>query len=105
MNTILGELGKSPKFCEFIKNIEEKISPITIWGLNDVGEAQFIGSTSEFSKKPICIITYNEIQAKQIIENLEEKISRLLSHILSDQGPIITATVSGERSPVLSTQG
>ena len=71
MNTILGELGKSPKFCEFIKNIEEKISPITIWGLNDVGEAQFIGSIAEFSKKPICIITYNEIQAKQIIENLK----------------------------------
>ena len=22
MNTILGELGKNPKFCEYIKNIE-----------------------------------------------------------------------------------
>ena len=71
MNTILGELGKSPKFCEYIKNIEQKISPISIWGLNDVGEAQFIEGTAEFSKKPICIITYNEIQAKQLINNLK----------------------------------
>ena len=71
MNAILGELGKSPKFCEYVKNIEQKISPISIWGLNDVGSAQFIGATAEFSKKPICIITYNEIQAKQIIENLK----------------------------------
>ena len=71
MNAILGELGRSPKFCEYVKNIEQKISPISIWGLNDVGEAQFIKATEEFSKKPICIVTYNEIQAKQIIENLK----------------------------------
>ena len=71
MNAILGELGKSPKFCEYVKNIEQKISPISIWGLNDVGEAQFIAGSAAFSKKPICIITYNEIQAKQIIENLK----------------------------------
>ena len=71
MNSILGELGRSPKFCEYVKNIEQKISPISIWGLNDVGETQIIAGTAEFSKKPVCIITYNEIQAKQIIENLK----------------------------------
>ena len=71
MNAILGELGRSPKFCEYVKNIEQKISPISIWGLNDVGEAQIVAGTAEFSKKPACIITYNEIQAKQIIENLK----------------------------------
>ena len=71
MNAILGELGRSPKFCEYVKNIEQKISPISIWGLNDVGEVQFITATAEFAKKPLCIITYNEIQAKQIIENLK----------------------------------
>ena len=71
MNAILGELGKSPKFCEYVKNIEQKISPISIWGLNDVAEAQFIVATAEFAKKPICIITYNEIQAKQLTQNLK----------------------------------
>ena len=71
MNSILGELGRSPKFCEYVKNIEQKTSPISIWGLNDVGEAQIVEGTAEFSKKPACIITYNEIQAKQIMENLK----------------------------------
>lgn len=71
MNTIIGELGKSPKFCEYIKNIENKTSPIAISGLTDVGMVQMIAGTKEFSKKPICIITYNEIQAKKIVEDLQ----------------------------------
>ena len=70
MNTILGELGKSPKFCEYIKNIENKKSPIAISGLTDVGMVQMLAATREFIKKPICIITYNEIQARKIVEDL-----------------------------------
>ena len=69
MNTILGELGKSPKFCEYIKNIENKKSPIVISGLTDVGMAQMIAATKEFVKRPICIITYNEIQARKMVED------------------------------------
>ena len=50
MNTIIGELGKSPKFCEYIKSIENKTSPITISGLTDVGMLQ-IGVALNTSKK------------------------------------------------------
>ena len=71
MNTILGELGKNPKFCEYIKNIENKKSPIAISGLTDVGMVQMLSATKEFAKKPICIITYNEMQARKIIEDLK----------------------------------
>ena len=71
MNTIIGELGKNPKFCEYIKSIEEQKSPIAISGLTDVGMAQIISATKEFAKKPICIITYNEIQAKKIYEDIK----------------------------------
>ena len=71
MNTILGELGKNQKFREYIKNIESQKSPIAISGLTDVGMVQMIAATNEFAKKPICIITYNEIQAKKILENLQ----------------------------------
>ena len=70
MNTILGELGKSAKFVDIVKQIENKKSPIEILGLVDVGMEQIISSINEFAKKPICIITYNEIQAKKIEENL-----------------------------------
>ena len=71
MNTILGELGKSKKFVELIKNIEEKQSPIGISGLSNVGMLETIASIKEYSKKPIAIITYNEIQAKWIMENIQ----------------------------------
>ena len=71
MNTILGELGKNLKFCEYVKNIENKKSPIAISGLTDVGMAQILAGTREFVKKPICLITYNEIQAKKIVNDLK----------------------------------
>ena len=71
MNTILGELGKNSKFIELLKNIEEQQSPIAISGLNGVGMVQIGTAINEFGKKPICIITYNEIQAKIIYEDIK----------------------------------
>ena len=49
MNTILGELGKSPKFCEYVKSIENKKSPIAISGLTDVGRVQRMAATTDFA--------------------------------------------------------
>ncbi len=71
MNTILGELGKNPKFCEYIKTIENKKSPIAISGLTDVGMTQMISATREFAKRPILVITYNEIQAQKILRDIK----------------------------------
>ena len=70
MNYIIEELAKLEKFSEYAKKIEEKNSPITISGLSDVGKIQFMMATKEVTKKPICVVTYNEIQAKNIIKNL-----------------------------------
>lgn len=71
MNTILGELGKSPKFVELVKNIENQKDPIVISGLTEVGEVQQIVAINEFTEKPVCIVTYNEIQAKRIVDDLK----------------------------------
>ena len=70
MNIITKELIELSKFQEYVSKIENKTSPITISGLSDVGKIQFIASTYESIKRPICIVTYNEIQAKNIIKNL-----------------------------------
>ncbi|MBQ3415926.1 MAG: transcription-repair coupling factor [Clostridia bacterium] len=70
MNAIIGELGKNPKFVDLAKQIENKRSPIAISGLVDVGISQIITAINEFNKKPICLVTYNEIQAKKIYEDL-----------------------------------
>ena len=71
MNTILGELGKSKKFIDLLKQIENKTSPIAISGLTDVGMIQIGAALHEFGKKPICFVTYNEIQAKKIYEDIK----------------------------------
>ncbi|MBR3162537.1 MAG: transcription-repair coupling factor [Clostridia bacterium] len=71
MNTILGELGKSQKFVEQVKHIETKKDPIVISGLTGVGMVQQISAINEYTKKTACIITYNEIQAKKIVEDLK----------------------------------
>ncbi len=71
MNTILGELGKSNKFTDLLKQIENKTSPVAISGLTDVGLIQMSTAINEFGKIPICIVTYNEIQAKKIYEDIK----------------------------------
>ena len=71
MNTIIGELGKSNKFVDLSNQIENKKSPISISGLTDVGMVELLSAINQYNKKPILLITYNEIQAKQILEIIE----------------------------------
>ena len=71
INTIKGKKEKNNKLYKYIKNIENKKSPIVISGLTDVGISHMISATKEFAKKPICIITYNEMQAKKLVEDLK----------------------------------
>ena len=71
MNTILGELGKSKKFVDLINQKEKEKSPIMLSGLTGVGMVEILASINEYSKRPILIVTYNEIQAKEILENIK----------------------------------
>lgn len=71
MNTIIGKLGKSSKFKDLVNKIEEKNGPIAISGLTGVGSLQLLSGINEFTKKPILILTYNEIQAKRMLEDIK----------------------------------
>ena len=71
MNTVIGELGKSKKFIDLSKEIEKIQSPISISGLTGVGMAEIISAIKGYNKKPIILVTYNEIQAKKILENIK----------------------------------
>ena len=51
MNTIIGNLGKSQKFIDLVKNLENKKSPVAISGLNSVGEASILAGLVEYTKK------------------------------------------------------
>ena len=71
MNLILKELEKSSKYNDFIKNVENKKSPIAISGLTGVAEASIIAKCLEQTKRPVLIITYNEIQAQALVNDLK----------------------------------
>ena len=71
MNLIIKELDKSAKYNDFINNIENKKSPITLSGLTGVAEAGIVSSVMERTKRPIMLITYNEIQAQNLVNDLK----------------------------------
>jgi len=77
MNAIIKNLVDNEKFQDYLKNINEKISPINILGLTDVGKVQFLVATKVETNNPVCIITYNELQAKKLIEDLSYFTSKV----------------------------
>ena len=71
MSELYKDLQESKKFIEVISNIKNKECPVTISGLSDVGEIQFISAIEDTLKGNYCIITYNELQAKRIVKDLK----------------------------------
>lgn len=71
MNIIIEKLLQSTKFKDYLKDIENKISPIILSGLTDVGMSQFVSATKKHTNKPVLLITYNELQAKKIYDDIK----------------------------------
>ncbi len=57
------------KFRELLKQVQGKQSPVAISGLVDVEKIHILTSIFEKAKQPICILTYNEIQAKKLCQD------------------------------------
>ena len=58
------------KYNDYIFNVKKGTNPIMLSGLTDTGKIHMAYSTRFYTEKPICIITYNELQAKKIIKDL-----------------------------------
>ena len=71
MNIILEELDKSNKFTELQNQIKNKKSPISISGLTSLSEVMSICKITENLKGPTMIITYNEVQAKNLVNDFK----------------------------------
>ena len=69
-NEIIQNLRKLDKFKEISKQIEMKKTPINISGLVFVGKSHIISTVKEELNRPICIITYNELQARNLVKDL-----------------------------------
>ena len=72
MNSIISKMQTNNKFAEFIEDIKNKKGPICVSGLSDVYKAQLICATKENLKNTCLIITYNEIQAKKIYDDVKQ---------------------------------
>lgn len=70
MDEIVKILPNYKKYNSYVEDIKKKTSPIMLSGLTDSSKVYFAYSTFFYVEKPICIITYNEIQAKKIIKDL-----------------------------------
>lgn len=71
MNELVKTLPNFKKFSSYIDDVKAGTSPIMLSGLTDSGKIHFAYSTHFYTEKPICIITYNELQARKLIKDLK----------------------------------
>ena len=71
------DLEESQKFKEVLQDINNKISPIALSGLSDVGKVRILSEIHKQTKRPICIVTYNEIQAKKLVSDFNFFVNKV----------------------------
>ena len=71
MNFLIEDLKKANKFLEYVEDVKNKYSPIILSGLSSVGKIQLVEATREYTNKNICLVTYNELQARKIVQDLK----------------------------------
>ena len=69
-NLLIQKLETAEKFKELVAEIERKETPISVSGLSFVGKSHVIASLEDTIKNPICLVTYNELQARQLVKDL-----------------------------------
>ena len=71
MNSLVKVVPNVKKYKAFLDDIKAGVTPIMLSGLTDNGKVHLAFSTGFYTDKPICILTYNEMQAKKLIKDLE----------------------------------
>ena len=70
MNSLVKVVPNVKKYKTYLEDVKNKINPMMISGLTDSGKVHLVYSTYFYAERPICIVTYNELQAKKIIKDL-----------------------------------
>ena len=71
MNSLVKVVPNVKKYKAYIEDLKNGVTPIMISGLTDSGKMHFAYSSYFYQEKPICIVTYNEMQAKKLIKDLQ----------------------------------
>ena len=69
MNSLVKVVPNVKKYKTYLEDVKNKINPMMISGLTDSGKVHLAYSTCFYAERPICIVTYNELQAKKIIKD------------------------------------
>ena len=77
MNVLVNELENLQKFSEVLNDIKTSTNPISLSGLSDMGKIQILAALNQNINKKICVVTYNQIQAKRIVKDLEYFVSKV----------------------------
>ena len=70
MNFLVRKLNENKKFKQYVEDIKNKVSPINLSGLVDVEKTHIVAGTMQNIERQVCVITYNEMQAKKMISDL-----------------------------------
>lgn len=70
MNPLIKTMPNVKKFNDYMFDVKQNKTPIMLSGLTDIGKVHMAYSTRFYGEKPICIITYNELQAKKVMKDL-----------------------------------
>lgn len=68
---LLAPIRNSTDYIQVRKNIESRKSPIALYGLNDTQKSHMAYGIQDEVKGQVCIVTYNEMEARQIYEDLK----------------------------------
>ena len=75
MNFLIKTLEENKKFQELTKQIS-KTGPIAISGLVDVEKLHVLAAIFNKTKRPMVLVTYNEIQARKLYQDLKKLIKQ-----------------------------
>lgn len=75
MNFLIKTLEENKKFQELTKQIN-KTGPIAISGLVDVEKLHVLAGIFNETKRPMVLVTYNEIQARKLYQDLKKLIKQ-----------------------------
>lgn len=75
MNFLIKTLEENKKFQELTKQIS-KTGPIAISGLVDVEKLHILSGIFNETKRPMVLVTYNEIQARKLYQDLKKLIKQ-----------------------------
>ncbi len=129
MNSLVKIIPNIKKYKAYIEDVKQNVNPMLVSGLTDSAKVHLAYSTQFYTDKPICIVTYNEMQAKKLIKDLkyfDEKIDffpkkevfaydylaeskdnlfdriQVLNHIINKESKIIVTTIEAIMQPMIS---